>query len=101
MCAFFAFFAFSLGPIKFIFASEIFPTNIRSHAMSMAILTMWAADTLVGQLTPSLREGIGPSGTFFQFACILVPQIFLVWKMMPETAGRSLEEIERTYYGEN
>lgn len=99
MCTFVAFFAFSLGPIKFIFASEIFPTNIRSHAMSIAILTMWATDTLVGQFTPALREGIGPSGTFFVFAAILVPQIFLVWKVMPETAGRSLEEIE-TWYSE-
>jgi len=98
MCTFVAFFAFSLGPIKFIFAAEIFPTNIRSHAMSVAILTMWAADFLVGQFTPALREGVGPSGTFLIFACILVPQILMVWKMMPETAGRSLEEIERTYY---
>lgn len=97
MCAFVAFFAFSLGPIKFIFASEIFPTNIRSHAMSIAILTMWATDTLVGQFTPVLREGIGPSGTFLLFACILVPQVFMVWRWMPETAGRSLEEIERSY----
>ena len=97
MCAFVAFFAFSLGPIKFIFASEIFPTNIRSHAMSIAILTMWATDTLVGQFTPSLRDGIGPSGTFLIFALILVPQILMVWKWMPETAGRSLEEIEQGY----
>ena len=37
---------------------------------------------------------------FLIFACCVVPQIFLVWKMMPETAGRSLEEIERTYYTE-
>ena len=100
MCAFVAFFAFSLGPIKFIFASEIFPTNIRSHAMSIAILTMWLTDTLVGQFTPTLRDEVGPSGTFFIFAAILVPQIFMVWKVMPETAGRSLEEIERTYYDE-
>jgi sugar porter (SP) family MFS transporter len=99
MCSFVAFFAFSLGPIKFIFASEIFPTNIRSHAMAIAILTMWLTDTIVGQFTPALRDGIGPSGTFFLFAAILVPQIFMVWKFMPETAGRSLEEIERTYYG--
>lgn len=97
MCAFVAFFAFSLGPIKFIFASEIFPTQIRSHAVSITILTMWAADTLVGQFTPTLRESIGPSGTFFLFAVILVPQIFMVWKWMPETAGRSLEEIEQGY----
>ena len=97
MCAFVAFFAFSLGPIKFIFASEIFPTRIRSHAMAIAILTMWATDTLVGQFTPSLRDGIGPSNTFFLFALILVPQILMVWKWMPETAGRSLEEIEQDY----
>lgn len=97
MCAFVAFFAFSLGPIKFIFASEIFPTNIRSHAMSIVILTMWGTDTIVGQFTPSLREAVGPSVTFLIFAAILVPQILMVWKFMPETAGRSLEEIEATY----
>ena len=98
MCAFVAFFAFSLGPIKFIFASEIFPTNIRSHAMSIVILTMWGTDTIVGQFTPSLREAVGPSVTFFLFAAILVPQIFMVWKWMPETAGRSLEEIEADFH---
>ena len=98
MCGFVAFFAFSLGPIKFIFASEIFPTGIRSQAMSIVILTMWFTDTLVGQFTPALRDGIGPAMTFILFACILVPQIFVVWKFMPETAGRSLEEIEREYH---
>ena len=97
MCTFVAFFSFSLGPIKFIFASEIFPTNIRSHAMSIAILTLWLTDTIVGQFTPMLREAVGASGTFFIFAGILVPQIFLIWKVMPETAGRSLEEIESWY----
>ena len=97
MCAFVAFFAFSLGPIKFIFASEIFSTNIRSHAMSVAILTMWATDTVVGQFTPSLRDAIGPSFTFFLFAVILMPQILMVWKWMPETASRSLEDIERDF----
>jgi len=98
MCAFVAFFAFSLGPIKFIFASEIFPTNIRSHAMSVAILTMWAVDTVVAQFTPALRDSLGPAFTFFLFASFLVPQIFLVWKWMPETAGRSLEDIERDFH---
>ena len=98
MCAFVAFFAFSLGPIKFIFASEIFPTNIRSHAMSIVILTMWGTDTIVGQFTPSLREAVGPSVTFIIFAAILIPQILLVWKWMPETAGRSLEAIEADFH---
>ena len=97
MCAFVACFAFSLGPVKFIFASEIFPTNIRSHAMSIAILAMWAADTIVAQFTPALRDAVGPSWTFFIFALIITPQLLMVWKFMPETAGRSLEEIEQEY----
>ncbi len=97
ICGFVACFAFSLGPIKFIFASEIFPTNIRSHAMSVVILAMWLADTLVGQIFPMLRDTVGASGTFFIFAAILLPQIGMVWKWMPETAGQSLEDIERWY----
>jgi MFS family permease len=97
MCGFVAFFAFSLGPIKFVFASEIFPTNIRSHAMAVVILSMWAADTIVGQLFPLMRDSLGPSLTFLIFAGVLVPQLFLVWRAMPETARRSLEEIERSY----
>jgi MFS transporter, SP family, arabinose:H+ symporter len=72
------------------------PTSAR-HAMALAILTMWATDTLVGQFTPLLRDGIGPSGTFLIFAVILLPQILMVWKWMPETAGRSLEDIEKDY----
>ena len=58
---------------------------------------MWAADTLVGQLFPVLRDSLGPSRTFLLFAAILVPQILLVWRVMPETARRSLEDIERSY----
>ena len=65
--------------------------------MSIAILTMWLTDTLVGQFTPTLREAVGPAGTFLIFACILLPQILMVWKWMPETAGRSLEAIEQDY----
>jgi SP family arabinose:H+ symporter-like MFS transporter len=66
--------------------------------MAIVILTMWATDTIVGQFTPSLREAVGPAVTFFIFAAILVPQIFMVWKWMPETAGRSLEEIEADFH---
>jgi len=97
MCGFVACFAFSLGPIKFVFASEVFPTNIRAHAMSVVILAMWTTDTILGQLFPLMRDSLGASGTFYLFALILVPQIFLVLKFMPETANRSLEEIEQDY----
>ena len=97
MTGFVAFFAFSLGPIKFVFASEIFPTNVRAYAMSVVILVMWVADTIVGWVFPILRDSVGPSATFFIFAIVLIPQVFMVWKMMPETARKSLEDIEHWY----
>ena len=97
ICSFVAFFAFSLGPIKFIFASEIFPTRIRSHALSIVILTMWSSDWLVAQLVPTLRDSLGVPLMFLAFAACVLPQVIVVWKWMPETAGRSLEEIERDY----
>ncbi len=97
ICSFVAFFAFSLGPIKFIFASEIFPTRIRSHALSLVILTMWSSDWLVAQLVPTLRDNLGVPLMFLVFAGCVLPQIFVVWKCMPETAGRSLEEIESDF----
>lgn len=98
ICSFVAFFAFSLGPIKFIFASEIFPTNIRAHAMAIVVLTMWTSDWIVAQLVPILRDGLGVPGMFLIFAVCVLPQVLLVWKFMPETAGRSLEDIERNYH---
>ncbi len=98
ICSFVAFFAFSLGPIKFIFASEIFPTNVRAHAVSLVILTMWSSDWLVTQLVPYLRDEFGIPAMFRIFALCVVPQIILIWKWMPETAGRSLEEIEQFYH---
>lgn len=97
ICGFVAFFAFSLGPVKFIFASEIFPTNIRSHAMAVVVLALWLSDTIVGQVFPLMRDAFGASTTFFLFAAIITPQLWMVWKAMPETAGRSLEEIEGWY----
>ncbi len=51
-------------------------------------------------LPPDLRDWLGAPTMFVIFACCVLPQIFLVWKMMPETAGRSLEEIERDHYGD-
>lgn len=52
--AFLACFAFSIGPLKFVIASEIFPNRIRGRALALSIMVMWIADTIVGQLTPML-----------------------------------------------
>ncbi len=97
ICLFIACFAFSMGPIKWVVMSEIFPTSIRGRAMAIATLAIWITDWVYNQLFPLVRETLGVSGSFFIFAAVLVPQFFFVWKVMPETKGRSLEEIERSW----
>jgi sugar porter (SP) family MFS transporter len=91
---FIACFAFSLGPVTWIIVSEIFPTNIRGRAMSIGTFALWSANAIVGQLFPWMVENIGPAGTFWVFAGICFPAFFFVWKVLPETKGKTLEEIE-------
>jgi MFS transporter, SP family, arabinose:H+ symporter len=94
---FVACFAFSMGPIKWVFMSEVFPTRIRGRAVAISSLAVWTADAILNQLFPILRDTWGKSATFFVFAAILIPQFYFVWMVMPETKGRSLEETERSW----
>ena len=93
--AYIFFTAGSISAVIFVFLSEMYPTKIRGLAMSIAGLSLWIGTFLIGQLTPWLLENATPAGTFFLFAFMCIPYILIVWKMMPETAGKSLEEIER------
>jgi SP family arabinose:H+ symporter-like MFS transporter len=95
---FVACFAFSMGPIKWVFMSEVFPTRIAGRAVAISSLAVWAADAILNQLFPLMRDSLGKSMTFFAFAAVLIPQFYFVWKIMPETKGRSLEEIERSWH---
>jgi sugar porter (SP) family MFS transporter len=97
LCSFVACFAFSMGPIKWVVMSEIFPTKIRGRAMAIVTLAVWTTDILYNQLFPVLRNRLGVAGIFFLFAALLLPQLFFIWKVMPETKGRTLEEIERSW----
>jgi SP family arabinose:H+ symporter-like MFS transporter len=87
-------FASTLGPITFVVISEIFPTNIRGRAMAVAIFSLWISDILVAQTFPWLQSNLGASYTFLLYAIICLPAFWLVWKIIPETKGKSLEEIE-------
>lgn len=91
---FLACFAFSIGPLKFVIASEIFPTRIRGRAMGLSIMVMWIADTIVGQLTPLLLGSAGAAVTFWFFASCCLVSFIVVYKMVPETKGKSLEEVQ-------
>jgi SP family arabinose:H+ symporter-like MFS transporter len=94
-------FAFSFGPVCWVIIGEIFPTSIRGRAMALATLSLWVANFFVGQLTPMMLDGIGPAGTFWIFAILCSPTLWLTWKLIPETKGKSLEEIERFWETKN
>lgn len=96
---FLACFAFSLGPLKFVIAAEIFPTQIRGRAMAVSIMAMWLSDTIVGQLTPVLLGRAGAAVTFWFFATCCLLAFLTVLKMVPETKGRTLEEVEGMWQG--
>ncbi len=95
--AFLACFAFSIGPLKFVVASEIFPNAIRGRALAISIMVMWVADTIVGQITPLLLDGVGAAGTFWFFSFFCLIAFVFVLKLLPETKGKSLEEIENDW----
>lgn len=95
--AFVAAFAVAMGPIPWIINSEIFPTKLRGRAMSVAIFMLWLADFVVTQTFPMLQEGIGQVKTFWVYAfCSLLSLLFVIY-WVPETKGRTLEEIEASW----
>ena len=95
--AFLGCFAFSIGPLKFVIASEIFPNKIRGRALAISIMTMWVADMIVGQVTPMLLEATGSAGTFWFFAGFCLVGLALVYKFVPETKDKTLEEIQQIW----
>jgi MFS family permease len=85
----------SISAVIFVFLSEMYPARVRGLAMSIAGLSLWVGTFLIGQLTPWLLSSLTPAGTFWLFAVMCIPYMIIVWKLMPETAGMSLEDIER------
>jgi SP family arabinose:H+ symporter-like MFS transporter len=94
---FIASFASSLGPIPWVIISEIFPTKTRGLAMSFAVVTIWIGVVIITQLTPMLLESIGGAFTFWVFMVNAIILLVFTYKMIPETKGRTLEEIERSW----
>jgi MFS family permease len=90
-------FSVGLGPGVWIVISELFPTRIRGRAMSIATLFLWLACILITATFLSLVELVGSSGAFWLYAAMSVVNLVFVWRVMPETKGRSLEEIERSW----
>lgn len=99
VAAFTAAFAMSMGPISWILCSEIFPNKIRGRAMSIATFTIWVSCYIVAQTFPMMNDSpsIGPAKTFFIYATVSLLSFIFVLLFVPETKGRSLEEIETSW----
>jgi MFS transporter, SP family, arabinose:H+ symporter len=96
--SFIAFYAMSLGPITWVLVSEIFPTKTRGVGMAICMIIMYIADFAVTFAFPSMMERLG-SGGFHVFALICGIGIVFVAALVPETKGKSLEEIESMWDG--
>jgi len=90
---FIAFFAFSQGAVIWVFISEIFPNQVRAKGQTLGSSTHWVMAALVAFCFPYFAEKLGGATTFFFFSGMMVLQLIFVWKFMPETKGRSLEQI--------
>ncbi len=92
---FIAFFAFSQGAVIWVFLAEIFPNKVRSKGQALGSFTHWIMNAIIGLIFPIVLTNFGGGNVFMFFAVMMIPFFFFVWKMMPETKGKSLEELEK------
>ncbi|MCD9017149.1 sugar porter family MFS transporter [Parachryseolinea silvisoli] len=94
LCIYIAFFAFSQGAVIWVFISEIFPNEVRAKGQALGSFTHWLMATLIAFTFPYITEKLGGGNSFLIFTVMMVFQLIFVWKVMPETKGKSLEEVE-------
>jgi SP family arabinose:H+ symporter-like MFS transporter len=88
-------YAMSLAPITWVVISEIFPNRIRGAAMSIAVFSLWVGCTALTLTFPYLKAGLGAHGAFWLYGVICVIGYVVILIKLPETKGKSLEDIER------
>jgi MFS family permease len=89
-------YALTLAPVTWVVLSEIFPNRIRGRAMAIATSSLWAASFGLTYTFPILNKTLNASGTFWLYAVICISGFLFIMKKLPETKGRSLEEIEKS-----
>ncbi len=94
LLAYIAFFAMSQGACIWVFIAEIFPNKVRAKGQTLGSLTHWVMATVITFIFPVISESLGEGVIFGFFCCMMVLQLGFVIKYMPETKGRSLEELE-------
>jgi sugar porter (SP) family MFS transporter len=102
LIGFIVFFAFSQGAVIWVFISEIFPNAVRSQGGSLGSTTHWVMAAIITSVIPSILEngkgGVNVAGghwAFVFFAAMMVLQLIFIWRVMPETKGKSLEQIQK------
>ena len=91
-------FAMTLGPMVWVVLAEIFPNRIRGAAMSVAVASLWIANFVLAQTFPILNGALGTSGTFWIYGGICAVSFVVIFLKLPETKGKSLEEIEAIFF---
>ena len=89
--------AISICVVIWVLLSEMYPAKVRGLAMSAAGFSLWIGTFLIGQLTPWLMTTLSPAGVFWLFGLMCIPYMYITWKLVPETTGKSLEDIERMW----
>jgi SP family arabinose:H+ symporter-like MFS transporter len=90
-------FSASLGAAVWVVISELFPNRLRSKGMSVAIVALWIACTIVSITFPIMLERLSGGITFLIFAVICLANLLYVWRYVPETKGKTLEELEHQF----
>ena len=89
--------AISISAVIFVLLSEMYPVKVRGSAMSIAGFSLWVGTYLIGQLTPWLTTKLSASGVFWLFGFMCIPYMLITYFLVPETTGKSLEDIEREW----
>ena len=89
------FYSFTLAPLLWVVLSEIFPNRIRGAAMSIAALAHWVGNFTLTYTFPAIKENLGWANNFWLYALICGVGFVVLLKVLPETKGKTLEEIER------
>jgi len=92
-----AFFASAMGPLVWVVMAEIFPIKVRGSAMGLATLILWLADFAVTLTFPVISDRFHPSTAFWLYAAMCALDLVFMWFFLPETKGKTLEEIERRW----
>ncbi len=96
LCVYIAAFAASLGIAIWLFTSEVYPTEVRGKGSSLGVLTHWSLDFVISLTVLTLISTITTTGMFWLYGAFALAGFFYLRRFLPETRGRSLEEIEHT-----